>query len=188
MAEWRPRRGGSGREATVDSSRGSRTRIAALGAELRRSGGVARAIVAMALVAGLLMIATEPLTVASVDVASGSCAVINDSNPELADRCKLSGFERHGGALILIGVLTATMGVGAGLGRSRPAAYALLSAAAVVLAFGLAADLPEAGRTGAIGRDFEGATASPGPGLFTELIGGALAAAAGALRLFSPDD
>ena len=49
----------------------------------------------MALVAGLLMIATEPLTVASVDVANGSCAVINDSNPQLADRCKLSGFERQ---------------------------------------------------------------------------------------------
>jgi hypothetical protein len=142
----------------------------------------------MAAVAGLLMIATEPLTVASVDVADGSCAVINDSNPELADRCTLSGFERHGGALILIGALTVAMGVGAGLGRSRPAAYALLGAAAVVLAFGLAADLPEAGRTGAIGRDFEGATAAPGAGLFTELVGGALAAAAGALRLLRPDD
>jgi hypothetical protein len=137
----------------------------------------------MALVGGLLMIATEGLTVASVDVASGSCSVIEDSNPQLADRCTLSGFERHGGALVLLGVLTLAMGFGAGAGRSRPAAYALLSVAAVVLGFGLLADLPEAGETGAIGRNFEGAEASPGPGLFTELAGGALAAAAGLLRL-----
>ena len=129
------------------------------------------------------MILTEPLTVASVDVADGSCAVINESNPELGDRCILSGFERHGGALILLGLLTIAMSFGAGPGRSRPAAFALLGAAVVVLVFGLAVDLPEAGRTGAIGRDFEGATASPGAGLFTELIGGVLAGGAGALRL-----
>jgi hypothetical protein len=143
----------------------------------------------MALVAGVLMIATEFLTVASVDVASGSCAVINDSNPKLADRCKLSGFERHGGALVLLGALTVAMGVGAGLGASRPAAFALLGVAFIVLAFGLAFDLPEAGRTGAIGRDFEGATAAPGPGLFTELAGALLAAGAGAgaLRLLRPE-
>jgi hypothetical protein len=162
-------------------------RIAALGAALRRSGRLAQAIVAMAMVAGLLMIVTEPLTVASVDVADGSCSVINDSNPELADRCILSGFERHGGALILLGVLTIAMGLGAGPGRSRPAAWALVGAAVVVLAFGLAADLPEAGRTGAIGRDFEGATAAAGPGLFTELLGAVLAGGAGALRLLRPD-
>jgi hypothetical protein len=75
------------------------------------------------------------------------------------------------------------MGIGAGPGGSRPAAFALLGLAFVVLAFGLAVDLPEAGRTGAIGRDFEGATAAPGPGLFTELAGAALAAVAGVLRL-----
>src|SRR4051812_9387290 len=180
MTENRPPRGGAAREATVDGSRGPGVRFAALGAALRRSERTAQVIVATALIGGLLMIATEPLTVASVDVASGSCAVINDSNPQLADRCKLSGFERHGGALILLGALTIAMGVGAGLGGSRPAAFALLGVAFIVLAFGLAFDLPEAGRTGAIGRDFEGATASAGAGLFTELIAGALAAVAGA--------
>ena len=161
-------------------------RFAALGAALRRSEGAARAIVAMALVGGLLMIVTEPLTVASVDVASGSCAVIQDSNPELADRCTLSGFERHGGALILLGVLAIAMGLGAGAGGSRPAAWALVGVAAIVLIYGLAVDLPETGRTGAIGRDFEGATASAGPGLFTELIGAVLVGAAGVLRLVRP--
>jgi hypothetical protein len=48
---------------------------------LRRSGSVARTILALAVVGGLLLIVTEFLTVATVDVASGSCEVIQDSNP-----------------------------------------------------------------------------------------------------------
>jgi hypothetical protein len=154
-----------------------------LGAALRRSETVARTTLALAVVGGLLLIVTEFLTVASVDVASGSCQVIQDSNPELADRCELSGLERHGAALILLGLLAIAMGIGAALGGSRPAAWALVAVAAIVLILGLALDLPEAGRTGAIGRDFEGATASPGAGLFTELIGAGLVGAAGVLRL-----
>jgi hypothetical protein len=155
---------------------------------LRHSGSVARTILALAVAGGLLLIVTEFLTVASVDVASGSCSVIQDSNPELADRCELSGLERHGAALILLGLLAIAMGVGAGLGRSRPAAWALAAVAAIVLIISLAFDLPETGRTGAIGRDFEGATASPGAGLFTELIGAALVGAAGLLRLVRRED
>jgi hypothetical protein len=79
------------------------------------------------------------------------------------------------------------MGVGAALGGSRPASWALVAVAAIVLLFGLAVHLPETGRTGAIGRDFEGATAAAGPVLFTELIGAALAGAAGVLRLLQRD-
>ena len=155
---------------------------------MRHSGSVARTILALAVAGGLLLIVTEFLTVASVDVASGSCAVIQDSNPELADRCELSGLERHGAALILLGLLAIAMGVGAGLGRSRPAAWALAAVAAIVLIIGLAFDLPVTGRSGAIGRDFVGATASPGAGLFTELIGAALVGAAGVLRLVRRED
>jgi hypothetical protein len=133
--------------------------------------------------AALLMVVAELTTIASVDVATGSCEVINDSAPELADRCKLSGLERHGGALILLAILTVVMAWGAGLGGSRPAAAALVLIGAVVLGVGLLLDLPETDETGAIGRNFEGATASAGAGLYLELAAGALAIAAGALRL-----
>ena len=37
----------------------------------------------------VLLVVTEFSTIASVDVASGSCQVIQDTNPELADRCEL---------------------------------------------------------------------------------------------------
>jgi hypothetical protein len=143
----------------------------------------------MAAVAGLLMIATEPLTVASVKLENvdESCKS-RLANPETGDRCTLSGFERHGGALILLGALTVAMGIGAGIGGSRPAAWAILGVGTIVLAVGLAIDLPESRRTGAIGLDFEGARGLAGAGLFTELVGGALAAAAGALRLARRED
>jgi hypothetical protein len=185
--QQRRRRRGSSPEATFDGSRGIGARIAALGATLRHSGGVAVGVAVAGALAALLMAVTELLTVASVDVASGSCELINDANPSLADRCALSGLERHGGAFLLLALLTLTMALGASVGRSGPAAVALIAIGALVLGIALAVDLPQTHETGAIGRNFEGAKAQAGPGLFTELAAGVLAMGAGALRLLRPD-
>jgi hypothetical protein len=185
--EPRPGRRERAREAAFDSSRGPGARFAALGAALRHSGGVAAAVTAAGVLAALLMVVTEFLTVASVDVASGSCEVITDTNPEIADRCFLSGFERHGGALALVGIVALFMAWGAGVGASRPAAYALIALGAVVLLWAVLVDLPATNDTGGIGPLYANAQAMTGPGLFTELIGGALALAAGALRILRPD-
>jgi hypothetical protein len=154
---------------------------------MRESGRVAIAVVAIGAVAGLLMVATEFSTVTWVDVADQSCEVINDANPGLADRCKLSGFERHGGALLLIGAFAILMAWGAGIGASRAAAMALIAIGLVVLGVGLLRDLPESGKTGAIGPRFAGAEGRKGTGLYLELVGGVLAVAAGGLRLASQD-
>jgi hypothetical protein len=147
------------------------------------ASGLALALTVAGMIAGLLLIVTEFTTIASVDVASGSCEVINDSDPSLADRCSLSGFERHGGAFVLLGLMTAAMAWGAGVGRSRPAAVALLAIGALVIVLSLALDLPQTHKTGAIGRNFEGATAKAGLGLYLELVAGVLAAAAGVVGL-----
>ena len=180
-------RGGTGPEATFDGSRGLPARIAALGATLRASGGVATGVAAAGVLSALLLAVTEVLTVASVDVAHGSCEVLNDSNPALADRCALSGFERHGGSFVLLAVLVFLMAIGASVGRSRPAAVALVAIGVLVLGITLGLDLDQTRQTGAIGRDFEGATGSAGPGFFTELLGGLLAVGAGVVRLLRPD-
>jgi hypothetical protein len=185
--QQRSRREEAGRRATFDGSRGFPARISALGATLRRSGGVAVGVAAAGALAALLMVITEFLTVASVDVASGSCEVINDSNPALADRCALSGFERHGGAFILLAIVVLAMALGAAAGRSRPAAVALIVIGAIVLGIALIVDLPQTHQAGAIGQDFEGATAQAGAGLFTEIAAGLLAIGAGVLRLLRPD-
>ena len=127
----------------------------------------------------LLMVLAELTPIATVDVAAGSCEVINDANPEVADRCELSGLERHGGALLLLGALALAMAWGAGIGRSRPAAVALAAIGAIVLLIALATDLPETTRTGAVGANFEGAAGRKGIGFWLELAGGLLAAGAG---------
>jgi hypothetical protein len=150
---------------------------------MRKTERVAAAVTVAAAIAGVLMIATEFSTVTWVDVANESCEVINDSNPSLADRCRLSGFERHGGGFVILGLATLFMGWGAGFGRSRPAAIALVAIGAVVLAIALLSDLPETGKTGAIGPRFADAKGKTGTGLYLELIGGALAVWAGSLRL-----
>jgi hypothetical protein len=121
-----------------------------------------------------------------VDVASGSCQVIQDTNPELADRCELSGLERNGGSFFLLAALAAFMAWGAGVGRSRPAAVALCAVGVAVLGWALLVDLPVTDETGALGRNFEGATAAAEQGLTIEIIAGALALAAGAVRLLAP--
>ena len=140
---------------------------------------------AASLAAAVLLFATEFSTVASVDVASGSCEVIHDTDPALADRCELSGFERNGGAFLLVGALTLAMGWGAGFGGSRPAAVALLAIGAAVLLWALLVDLPVTDETGALGDSFEGARAEAGAGLWLELAAAVLAAGAGAARLLA---
>jgi len=150
---------------------------------MRGADRLALGVTVVGTIAGLLMIVSEFLTVASVDVAHGSCEVINDANPSLADRCSLTGLERHGGALILIGVLALLMAWGAGVGRSRPAGVALLIAGALVLGIALLNDLPVTSDTGAIGQDFEGAKAMAGVAFYLELVAGALAVLAGLTRV-----
>jgi hypothetical protein len=152
----------------------------------RFANGPIAAILALALVAGLLLVVAEFSTVASVEVEGESCQVLYDTRPELADRCSLSGFERHGGALALLGLVAA----GAGFYSRRPGATAaagavLLAVGAVTLGLALIGDLPVTNDTGAIGLDFDGATGSAGLGFYLELTGGALALLAGALALTS---
>jgi hypothetical protein len=164
------------REAIRDGSRHS----AAFRRVYGGAGPLAIALSAAGLTAAVLMVLVDFLPIVSVDVASGSCEVIQDSSPDLADACEQSGFERHGPALILLGVLCAVMALGAGVGGSQPAAVALAAVGVVVLGIGLLIDLPVTDDTGAIGPRFEGATAQAEVGFTLELVAGALALVAGA--------
>jgi hypothetical protein len=169
------------RETTRDGSR----HLRALRGAFQGASPLAIGVTAAGLVAAVLLVVTEFSTIASVDVADGSCEVINDANPENADRCELSGFERHGGSFILLAILVAAMAWGAGIGASRPAALALIAIGVLVLAWSLAVDLPEADEEGIL-RTYEGARGSAGPGLTIEIVAGALALLAGAVRLLAP--
>lgn len=174
--------GGPVRETTRDGSR----QLAAFRGAIQGASPLAIGVTAAGLLAAVLLVVTEFATVASVDVASGSCEVIQDTNPELADRCELSGFERNGGAFLLLAILGGVMAWGAGIGGSRPAAVALVVLGAIVLGWALLVDLPVTNETGALGRNFEGATAAAGPGLTIEIVAGVLVLAAGVVRLLAP--
>jgi hypothetical protein len=134
------------------------------------------------------MLLTEFTTIISIDVAAGSCESIYDTDPGLADSCNQKGFERHGAALILLGLLTFAMGSGAAFGRSRPAAVALVGIGVIVLGLTLLRDLPASDDTGLIGRRYAAAEATAGTGLWFELVAGVLAMAAGLIRIIRPND
>jgi hypothetical protein len=145
-------------------------------------------VAGLAFLGGGLMLLTEVTTVISVDLRNTSCEVIYDSNPGLADDCSQTGLERSSVALLLLGLVTFAMGSGAAFGRSRPAAVALIVIGAVVLGISLLSDLPASDDAGLIGRDYAEATASAGPGLWFEVVGGLFAVLAGLLRVIRPDD
>jgi hypothetical protein len=134
--------------------------------------------------AAVFMVLAEVSNLFTIEVDTATCQDLAD--PEQADACERTGGEQHSWAFVPVAVLTALMAVGAGLGGSRPAGLALLAAGVVVLAITLVGDLPDTNETGEIGFNFTSARAVKGSGFWFELVGGALAAGAGALRLLRP--
>jgi hypothetical protein len=130
------------------------------------------------------MIASDFLTLFHVDVVTAKCSDLAD--PRLADACQTTGGEHHGYALAILGALVLVMTWGAAMGASRPAGFALLVLGAAGLAVTLGVDLPDVHKTGVIGERFAEAKANPGLGFWFELVGSALAIAAGVLRLARP--
>ena len=126
--------------------------------------------------AGVMAIIAELSTISYVTVVTATCEDLAD--PRLADRCRLEGSERHSWAFALLGGFAILMAWGAAVGRSRPAAAALVVVGAVLLGLGFFRDLPETDKTGLIGEAYE-ATAHKGTGLWLELGAGVLMIASG---------
>ena len=137
---------------------------------------------ALGILGGILLVVAELSSVVTVEVlTTGTCVEIAD--PEVRDACSVSGFEQHGGALILLGILAFLMALGAGRGTSRPASVALIAIALIVVGIVVTRDIPAAGETGLVGLRYEEAQADAGAGLYLECAGAAFCAAAGGLRL-----
>ena len=94
-----------------------------------------------------------------------------------------TGAERHHGALILIGVLLVAMAWGAAVGRSRPAAAAMIILGLVPIGIAVIGDIPDTSKTGAIGADFSEARAHGGAAIPLEIVGDALGIAGGLIGL-----
>lgn len=86
----------------------------------------------------------------------------------------------HNYALAIIAVAAAVMAFGAFRG-ARPAAYAVAVLGLAALLVVLIVDLPEVGREGLFGRDYEGAKAVKATGFYLETAGAILLLATGVL-------
>ena len=150
-------------------------------APLRDLPALRLGILVLGSVGGLLLIASDFLTLYHVDVVTARCSDL--ASPNLRDACSTTGGGHHGYALAILGAIVLVMTWGAAIGGSRPAGVALLAFGAAALAIILAVDLPDIHKTGIAGDQFSNAKANPGTGFWLELGGAALVLAAGLLRL-----
>jgi hypothetical protein len=96
---------------------------------------------------------------------------------------ELSGWDRHGPALLVVAGFALVMLVGA-LRGARPAMVAVFVCGVVALVIALALDAPHLDDTGQVGVLYSDASAGPEIGFWLELCGGALLAVAGGGLLF----
>ena len=169
-------------EASPTFAARARGAVVSAGGALRSAGPLALIVLVLGAAGGILLVVADLSTVVTVDVlTTGTCEEIAD--PEVRDACSVSGFEQHGGALILLGIAAVVMALGAARGASRPASVALIVIAVIVVGIAVLRDIPAAGETGLVGLRYEEAHAGASSGLYLEFAGAALCAAAGALRL-----
>jgi hypothetical protein len=92
---------------------------------------------------------------------------------------EISGWERHGPALLVIGAFALVMLVGAARG-ARPAMVAVFACGLAALVVALGLDLPHLDDTGQVGRLYTDASAGPEVGFWLEVVGGVLLVLCGA--------
>jgi len=97
----------------------------------------------------------------------------------------LSGWDRHGPALLVIAAFAAAMAVGAARG-ARPAMGALAVLGLVALLIAIVGDVPDLDETGFIGQVYEDAAAGAKAGFYLETLGGVLLLVSGVLMLAVP--
>ena len=95
------------------------------------------------------------------------------------------GGAHHGYALGLLGLASLPMSFGAVIGRSRPASAAVAVLGGLALAIIAVFDVPSLNDTGLIGRTYDLAEASPGPGFWLSVACAAVLLAGGLLMLRS---
>ena len=149
---------------------------------LAAAGPLAWLVLALGLLAGVLMIATEFSTIQSVRIGDSTCGAAED---RLRDVCSTGGGEQHNWSLLVLGLLTMLLAFGAAIGRSKPAALALGFVGLVVLFVALVLDRPTLDDKRGLEVYFGEAGTKPetGGGYTLELIAGALALVACGLAL-----
>ena len=150
--------------------------MALVSAAPRRGRAVATALAAVAATGAICLLIATFSTVIEIKVGSSSRVAEHDT--------QLSGWDRHGPALVLIAVFAGAMVAGA-LRGARPAMAALTVLGLAALLITVVGDLPHLDETGFVGQVYEDAAAGPGPGFYLETLGGVLLLVSGGLMLAS---
>lgn len=132
----------------------------------------------LATLAGAALIASYFATVIYVTTKQASCDDLA-AGQRLAGDCRKTGGDQHSVAFVLLGLVVLAMTALALARRAQGAQAVIVIVGIVAFAIALLDDLPQSTRNGAIGIEFVQASAHKGAGLWLELGGGALAAAAG---------
>ena len=155
------------RRTTQDNSRGMRPPNRAIERPNRLRGGL---VVAGSAGVAALVLATLS-TVIRITVGTTTRLANLDT--------ELSGWDRHGPALLVVAALALVMLGGAARG-ARPAMAAVLACGVAALAIALAFDVPHLDDTGRVGELYADAAAGPRVGFWLEVAGGALLCLSGA--------
>jgi hypothetical protein len=140
--------------------------------------GAARALriaaAVLAVAGAVLLVVTTFATVKELRIGSATDPVLASGT------AGLSGWDRHGPALLLLAVLALPLAAGA-LRGARPAAVALAVTGLAALLIALLADLPDLHDVGTVGMQYADSAAGAGPGWFTETAGAVALLVAGVL-------
>jgi len=133
----------------------------------------------VAAAAGIVCLVLATFTTV-IEIKVGTTARIPGRDTEL------SGWDRHGPALLIIAAFAAAMLAGT-LRGARPAMIALAVLGLAALGIAVIGDVPDLNETGFIGEVYEDAAAGPSAGFYLETLGGVLLLAGGALMAVSSD-
>lgn len=143
----------------------SRRTLPSEGPVLARTG-----LVAAGVLGALLLLFATTLTVIRIEVGTVAEVVGVDT--------ALSGWQRHGTALVLLAVAALVMLLGAWRG-AKPAMVAVTALGVAGLLLALVQDLPDADEVGRVGTLYADARAGVGPGFWAELTGSLLLVGSG---------
>ena len=124
------------------------------------------------------MFLTELATLSYRTIGIGGCE--SRVNPGI---CTTSGADAHGHAFWLLALAVLVFSFGAAVGRSRPAALAVLGCGLIALGIALIGDMPGLDDKRGLDADYTQVEAHTGTAYAFELIGGVLAIAAGLASL-----
>ena len=141
---------------------------------LPRANALRFALLAAAVAGVICLLLATFATVIEIKVGTTTKVADHDTH--------LSGWDRHGPALVVIAVFAVVMLAGA-LRGARPAMAALAVLGLVALLIAVVGDVPDLNKTGFIGQVYEDAAAGPKGGFYLETLGGVLLLASGGLML-----